>query len=160
MAALAAIADRPWTATIIGSADLDPACAVALGRQVTAAGLANRVALVGAVTDTRAALAAADIFVLASEYEGYGMAFAEALTQGLPVVACDAGAIADPVPRAAGGWCRWGCGGAGRNPRPAPRRSCRPRRRRRRRLRRRTAPAELADDRRAGHGCARRGGGG
>lgn len=103
VAALAAIADRPWTATIIGSADLDPACAAALGRQVAAAGLGDRVALVGAVADTRAALAASDIFVLASEYEGYGMAFAEALTQGLPVVACDAGAIADLVPRAAGG---------------------------------------------------------
>ena len=112
VAALATIADRPWTATIIGSADLDPACAAALGRQVAASGLADRVALVGAVTDTRAALADSDIFVLASEYEGYGMAFAEALTQGLPVVACDAGAIADLVPRAAGGLVPVGDAGA------------------------------------------------
>ncbi len=102
VAALAAIADRPWQARIVGSAGLDPACARAVAAQVAAAGLGDRVKLVGTVTDTRAELAAADVFVLASEYEGYGMAFAEALSQGLPVVACRAGAIADLVPQAAG----------------------------------------------------------
>ena len=102
IAALGAVRDRPWRARIIGSAALDPACAAALAAQIAAAGLAERIELVGAVTDTRGALAAADIFVLASEYEGYGMAFAEALSQGLPVIACRAGAIADLVPEAAG----------------------------------------------------------
>ncbi|WP_299134954.1 glycosyltransferase family 4 protein [uncultured Amaricoccus sp.] len=102
IAALDTLRDRPWRARIIGSAALDPACAAALADQIVAADLGERIELVGAVTDTRAALAAADIFVLASEYEGYGMAFAEALSQGLPVVACRAGAIADLVPEAAG----------------------------------------------------------
>lgn len=102
IAALDAVRDRPWRARIIGSAALDPACARALADQIAAAGLGARIELVGAVTDTRAPLAEADIFALASEYEGYGMAFAEALSQGLPVIACRAGAIADLVPEAAG----------------------------------------------------------
>lgn len=102
IAALGAIRARPWRARIIGSAALDPDCARALADQIAAAGLAGRIELVGAITDTRAVLAEADIFALASEYEGYGMAFAEALSQGLPVIACRAGAIADLVPEAAG----------------------------------------------------------
>lgn len=100
--ALGMIRDRAWTLRIVGSPTLDPGCAAALAAQIAAAGLADRVTLVGAIVDTRAELAGADLFVLASEYEGYGMAFAEAMSQGLPVVACRAGAIADLVPEAAG----------------------------------------------------------
>lgn len=101
--ALGLLRDRDWSARIIGSQSLDPVCARDLARRITAAGLDGRIELVGAVAETRPELEASDIFVLASEYEGYGMAFAEALSHGLPVVACQAGAIADLVPQSAGG---------------------------------------------------------
>jgi Glycosyl transferases group 1 len=45
---------------------------------------------------------ASDVFVLASRFEGYGMALAEAIAHGLPVVSTMAGAIPDTVPAGTG----------------------------------------------------------
>jgi glycosyltransferase involved in cell wall biosynthesis len=100
--ALAQIADLDWYATIVGSLDLDPATAAQVKRQIADTGLEDRIVLAGECDDSRSILTTADIFALASRYEGYGMVFAEALQQGVPIVACHAGAIPDVVPAEAG----------------------------------------------------------
>src|SRR5258706_9618712 len=70
-------------------------------------GLADRVRFAGSLDESAisALYSSGDIFVLASFYEGYGMAFAEAMAHGLPIVASGDGAVRDTVPEEAGFIC-------------------------------------------------------
>jgi glycosyltransferase involved in cell wall biosynthesis len=104
IAALAELCDLTWTLTIVGDRTRDPACATRLDLDIARHGLAGRVAAPGTVSDERLVelYDGADVFVLPTRFEGYGMAFAEALARGLPVVGTTAGAVPDTVPRGAG----------------------------------------------------------
>lgn len=102
IAALATLRDLPWSCRIVGSERLDPVVATELAEQIRQADLAGRITLVGEVEDPRSEFSQADIFALASRYEGYGMVFAEALAHGLPIVGCATGAVPEVVPEAAG----------------------------------------------------------
>jgi glycosyltransferase involved in cell wall biosynthesis len=98
--ALATLGDLRWKLTIAGDRTRDGACAARLDADIARQGLGNRVEVLGAVSpqDLTALYAQADVFVLASRFEGYGMAYAEALAHGLPIVGSEAGAIPDTVP--------------------------------------------------------------
>ena len=102
--ALAGLRDRPWTLHCAGSTTRDAATTAAVRRLVKQHGLADRVLLHGELDD--AALdrlyRQSDAAVLATSFEGYGMALAEGMAHGLPVVSTTAGAIADLVPPSAG----------------------------------------------------------
>ena len=102
--ALATLADLDWELLCIGSLERDPVEAAALRAAIAHHGLGSRVTLAGEWPPERLAEAyqAADAFVLPSFLEGYGMAFAEALAHGLPIVATRGGAIPDTVPESAG----------------------------------------------------------
>ena len=100
IAALAGLTDLPWRLTIAGDRDRDPPIAARLEADIARRGLEARVVLEGAVPAARLAALHqnADLFVLASRFEGYGMAYADAIAHGLPVIGTDAGAIPDTVP--------------------------------------------------------------
>jgi glycosyltransferase involved in cell wall biosynthesis len=102
--ALATLTDLDWSLTIAGSLDRAPDCTNALHDQIAASHLQDRITLAGAVTpDALDRLyAGADLAVSASLFEGYGMALAEALARGLPLVATSGGAAAETVPAGAG----------------------------------------------------------
>jgi len=104
LAALAELADLPWQLTIAGDLTRDDQAVAQLQRDLGRFDLAKRVRVLGAVdaAQLQTLYAQADVFVLASHFEGYGMAYAEALAQGLPVIGTTAGAIPDTVPETAG----------------------------------------------------------
>lgn len=97
--ALASIPHRHWRLTCAGSLDRDPPTVERLREQLRADGLDGRVWLAGEMDAATLALHydSADLFVLATLHEGYGMAVAEALARGLPVVGTATGAIAELV---------------------------------------------------------------
>jgi glycosyltransferase involved in cell wall biosynthesis len=104
VAALAGISDLPWSLAIVGDCTRSAVTARRLRAQIAQLELGGRIILHGVVTaDELAALyARSDLFVLPSRFEGYGMAFAEAIAHGVPVVGTRAGALAETVPAAAG----------------------------------------------------------
>jgi glycosyltransferase involved in cell wall biosynthesis len=103
LAALSQLTDLPWRLTIAGSAR-DDATAKQVADEIVQYRLADRVRIAGAVTDAELAALynAADVFVLASRFEGFGMVYAEAVAHGLPVIGTTAGAIREAVPEGAG----------------------------------------------------------
>lgn len=95
--ALAPLADVPWRLTCVGSTTRHPATVDGLQAMLRDTRIAAKVCLDGEADRDALAAAydAADVFVLATLRETYGMAVAEAVACGLPVIASSTGAIAD-----------------------------------------------------------------
>jgi glycosyltransferase involved in cell wall biosynthesis len=100
VAALAQLKDLPWRLAIAGDRGRSPDTARRLEADIGRYGLGGRVRLLGAVSseELAALYAGCDLFVLPSRFEGYGMAYAEAIAHGVPVVGTTAGAIPQTVP--------------------------------------------------------------
>ncbi|WP_344054616.1 glycosyltransferase family 4 protein [Streptomyces thermoalcalitolerans] len=103
--ALATVTDLPWTCTCVGALTQDPAYVAHLRELIAKYGLQDRFHLAGprAGAELDASYAAADLMVLASYAETYGMAVTEALARGIPVIATDVGGIPEAVGRAPDG---------------------------------------------------------
>ncbi|MGB4336088.1 MAG: glycosyltransferase family 4 protein [Chromatiaceae bacterium] len=102
--ALAGLRAEPWHLDCVGSLDRNPAWAEGLIRLRDELGLAGRVSFPGTLgeEELEGRYGGADLFVLPSRFEGYGMVFAEALAHGLPILATRAGASGETVPPEAG----------------------------------------------------------
>jgi glycosyltransferase involved in cell wall biosynthesis len=101
--ALARLGNRPWSLMIVGAMDRAPDYVRSLRARIDEAGLSDRIRFTGALPDHAlpSLYDKADIFVLASHFEGYGMVLTEALAHGLPIVSTTGGAAAKTLPDAA-----------------------------------------------------------
>ncbi|MFD2110251.1 glycosyltransferase family 4 protein [Thiorhodococcus fuscus] len=104
LAALAGLRDLPWRLDCIGDLDRDPVWSGRILDQCERLGLADRVQFTGAlppqVLEQR--YQSADLAVLATRFEGYGMVVTEAVAYGLPMVLTSGGAAAETLPDGAG----------------------------------------------------------
>jgi glycosyltransferase involved in cell wall biosynthesis len=97
--ALATIAELSWQCQCVGSLDRDRAFVEQLRRRVRERGLGDRVTLAGPRTgaDLERSYATADLMVLASRAETYGMVVSEALARGVPVLATEVGGVIEAL---------------------------------------------------------------
>jgi glycosyltransferase involved in cell wall biosynthesis len=105
LAALATVPELPWRCLCVGSLERDPEFVGRLESQLGSTGLAGRVSFVGPRTgaDLAQTYAAADLLLLASHHETYGMVVTEALARGLPVIATDVGGVPEAMGYGANG---------------------------------------------------------
>ena len=98
--ALVPLRDRDWRLTVAGATDRSAEALAALQKAVSEGGLGGRVTIAGPVETHELArmYVTADLFVLPSLFEGYGMVLAEAMARGLPIVCTTGGAAAKTAP--------------------------------------------------------------
>ena len=97
--ALAEVTDVPWTLECVGGLDQDPGYVERLRELIAECGLGDRVRLTGprGGAELEASFAGADLLVLASYAETYGMVVTEALAHGVPVLATAVGGIPEAL---------------------------------------------------------------
>lgn len=103
--ALATVTDLPWSCVCVGGLNQDPEYVAGLRALIARHGLQDRLILAGpqAGAELDASYNSADLMVLTSYAETYGMAVTEALARGIPVLATDVGGVPEAVGRAPDG---------------------------------------------------------
>ncbi|MEW2400647.1 glycosyltransferase family 4 protein [Streptomyces sp. NPDC046862] len=103
--ALAAVTELPWSCVLVGGLEQDPQYVDHIRALIERFGLQDRLHLAGpqAGAELDASYASADLMVLTSYAETYGMAVTEALARGIPVLATDVGGLPEAVGRAPDG---------------------------------------------------------
>lgn len=96
MRSLSRLPDLNWHLTIVGSPQRDPAYAESLVVLAETLGITSKVRFAGEISDSELEHLwhTADLFALATWFEGYGMVVADALRRGVPVAITSGGAAA------------------------------------------------------------------
>lgn len=99
--ALSGLKSPDWVCYLVGSPDRDREYAREVSELIAGKGLTEQVHMTGELSDEDLADAYrnADLFVLPSHYEGYGMVVDEAFAWGLPVISSDGGALQSTADR-------------------------------------------------------------
>jgi glycosyltransferase involved in cell wall biosynthesis len=103
--ALQTLSDLPWHCVCVGSLDRELEFVTDLRRRSLDAGMGDRVNFPGPRTGAELdrSYAAADLVVLPSRAEAYGMVVTEALARGLPVAATEVGGVPEALGHGADG---------------------------------------------------------
>jgi glycosyltransferase involved in cell wall biosynthesis len=99
VAALATLDDLAWSCQVAGALDVDPAFVDDVRRDAQRHGVADRLTLLGPLTNDELAAAYehADVLIVTSRAETYGMVVAEAMAHGLPVIATSVGGVPEAL---------------------------------------------------------------
>jgi glycosyltransferase involved in cell wall biosynthesis len=99
LGALESISDLSWRCTCVGNLDREPAFVESLRSRCLDGGLAERVSFPGPRTGAELdrSYTSADLLVVASRAETYGLVVSEALARGLPVIAPEVGGVAEAL---------------------------------------------------------------
>ena len=96
----------PWSLSLVGRTDMEPAYVDRVRDKIRQEAFRERVTLHGALEGDALAdeYRSADIFVMPSSYEGFGIAYLEAMAYGLPVIASAAGGAVEIVEEGVNGF--------------------------------------------------------
>jgi glycosyltransferase involved in cell wall biosynthesis len=97
--ALRSVAHLRWTCTLVGALDRDAVFAERLHRRAAESGMADRIRCPGPRVgeELRREYRGADLLVLPSRLEAYGMVVTEALAVGVPVIATAVGGVPEAL---------------------------------------------------------------
>lgn len=96
---LTELAHLSWTWHIVGDTEIDPELVGAFRSKIAQTGLSSRVRIHGALppAETQDSFKKADLFIMASLTESYGMVFAESLAAGLPAIGNRVGGVPEII---------------------------------------------------------------
>jgi glycosyltransferase involved in cell wall biosynthesis len=103
--ALGTLSKEDWQCVIVGSLDRDPRFVERLRDRAGGLGIGDRVQFTGVLTGEAldCAYTAADVLVVPSRSETYGMVVTEALAHGIPVIGAEVGGLPEALGSTAGG---------------------------------------------------------